>query len=360
MRLALITPSYLPTLRGNAITVHRIASGLAERGISVRVCALDRDAPDAVRAALAAARPDLVHGFHATVAGALAVEIGQALAVPAVVTLTGTDVNADLFDAARRPALLQTLGRADALVAFHASIAAKLLREAPALAGSVHVIGQAVRMPGRAFDLRSHLGLEPAHCVFLQPAGIRRVKNIPAVIPAMEALQRRYPQLRYVLAGPVLEPEEAARVAAMLRGCAWARFLGPIPHEQLCAGLPAVDVVLNSSLSEGGMPNAVLEAMAQGVAVLASDIDGNRSIVTDGIDGFLFGSEAEFAAKAERLIREPDLRRRLGERARQQIAATCRPEEEIDQYRALYERVLGARAGDAAGQGGSGEPAAPG
>ncbi len=343
VRLALITPSYLPMIRGNAITVHRIATGLAERGASVRVYALDREAPDAVRASLRAARPDVVHGFHATVAGALAVEAAQALTIPAVVTLTGTDINTDLCDPARRAGILQTLGRADAIIVFHDSIGAKLLAQVPDRSERVHVIGQAVRRPNGRIDLRAHLGLEPAHCVFLQPAGIRRVKNIPAVIPGLEALQQRYPQLRYVLAGPVIESDEAARIAGMLRGCAWARFLGPIPHEQLCAGLSTMDGVLNSSLSEGGMPNAVLEAMTQGVAVLASDIEGNRSIVSDGENGLLFGSAAEFAAKAERLIREPDLRRRLGSRAQERIGPMCRPEIEIDKHCALYQGLLETR-----------------
>ena len=343
MRLVLITPAYLPAVRGNAVTVHRIASGLADRGMSVQVCALDRHPPEETRALLAAARPDVLHGFHATIAGALAVEAAQALAVPAVITLTGTDVNEDLSDPARRPALLQTLALADGIVAFHTGIAAKLAQEAPELAGKVRVIGQAVRRPEAVYDLRTHLGLAATECVFLQPAGIRRVKNIPAVIPPLEALHHRYAQLRYVLAGPVIEPDEASRVAAMLRGCTWARFLGPLLHEQLCAGLGSVDVVVNSSFSEGGMPNAVLEAMAQGVAVLASDIEGNRSIITDGADGLLFASEAEFTAKAEQLIREPELRRRLGAQAQKKVETACRPEQEIEKHCALYQGLLEAR-----------------
>jgi glycosyltransferase involved in cell wall biosynthesis len=76
------------------------------------------------------------------------------------------------------------------------------------------------------------------------------------------------------------------------------------------------DVVLNCSLAEGGMANAVIEALALGRAVLAADIAGNRSLVEDAITGFLFGSAEELAAKADRLLQDPDLRARLGWQAR--------------------------------------------
>ena len=100
--------------------------------------------------------------------------------------------------------------------------------------------------------------------------------------------------------------------------------------------LRVVDVVVNSSLSEGGMSNALLEAMSRGVAVLASDIAGNRSIIVDGGDGLLFTSEEDFEAKAERLIVDPDLRRRLGRKAREKIEKEFPREKEIDAYEAFY------------------------
>ncbi len=340
MRIAIITPYALPALRGNAITVGRIASGLAERGASVQVYALDREQPETIGARLAAWRPDLVHGFHATVAGALAVQAARNTQVPGVVSLTGTDLNEDLHHPARAGAVRKVLASADALIVFHATVHAKLAAEIPEVAEKVAVIGQAVRRPSQAFDLRSHLGMEPAHFVFMQPAGIRRVKNIPAVISPLEALYQRHRHVRYVLAGPVIEPDEASRIAAMLRGCGWAQFLGPIPHAELCTGLPTVDVVVNSSVSEGGMPNAVLEAMAQGVPVLASDIEGHRSILIDGDNGLLFHSESEFTAKAERLICDREFRRALGRRGQQSIAAASRPEDEITNYWSLYTRLL--------------------
>lgn len=340
MILALVTPYYFPSVRGNSITVQRIESGLRDQGLTVQVFSLDQQDRDAILAGLRRLRPDVVHGFHATTTGPLVVEAVRDLDVPAVITLTGTDVNLDLFDPARRPVALEVLEAARAIVVFHASIRNKLVREVPATGPRLHVIGQTVQCDEKVYDLRGKLGLGPGDLVCFQPAGIRRVKNIPFAIPPLRTLQRRHAHLKYVLAGPVIEADEGERVEAMLRELPWAFYLGAVSHDELCAILDSVEVVINSSLSEGGMSNAVLEAMSKGVPVLASDIEGNRSVIVDGHDGFLFGSGAEFLDKAGRLLEDPALRYTIGRRAMQKIAAQFSLEGEIGGHLRLYQSLV--------------------
>jgi L-malate glycosyltransferase len=321
--------------------VQRIATGLREQGAEVEVYSLDRQDPGAIFAALRRARPDAIHGFHATASGPLVAQAVRTIGVPAVITLTGTDVNEDLCDAKAAPLVRDALGAVRAIVTFHETIAAKVRREAPDLAHKVRVIGQAVLCDGPRYDLRGALGLHPGDFVFFQPAGIRRVKNIPAVLPPLTALQRHHPDVKYVLAGPVIEAEEATRVRDALRRLPWATYLGALDHDRVCAALSAVQAVVNSSLSEGGMSNAILEAMSKGVPVLASDIEGNRSVIADGEDGFLFASPDEFLVKAERLLDDPALRAVMGHRARMKIASQFRLECEIGKYLALYRDLVG-------------------
>jgi glycosyltransferase involved in cell wall biosynthesis len=324
MILALVAPHYFPSVRGNSI---------------------DRQDRATILAALARARPDVVHGFHATMSGPLVAEAARRLDIPSTITVTGTDVNQDLLDPVRRPLVREVLEAVQAVVVFHQIIGEKICRHVPAACGKIRVIGQAVLCDGSRFDLRGAAGVHPGDFVFFQSAGLRRVKNIPAVIPWLAALHRRHPDMRYVLAGPVIEPEEATRVTDALRGLPWATYLGALEHEQICAGLSAMQVVVSSSLSEGGMSNAVLEAMSKGIPVLASDIDGHRSVITDGEDGFLFASAAEFQAKAERLLNDPALRVVMGHRARRKIAAHFRLEGEVDGYLALYRDLAAGRGG---------------
>ncbi|MGH7364424.1 MAG: glycosyltransferase, partial [Candidatus Methylomirabilales bacterium] len=60
----------------------------------------------------------------------------------------------------------------------------------------------------------------------------------------------------------------------------------------------------------------------------------------DGGDGLLFKDEADFAAKAERLLTDPGLRRRLGEAARAKVAREFTLEQEINGYEGLYADLL--------------------
>jgi len=349
MRVALVSPSAYPSVRGNAITVERIAAGLRARGHAIAVYALETY-PDrtALPAAVRGFGPDLLHGFHAFATGDLVVREAREVAIPAVVTVTGTDVNHDLFDPARRRTVVAALTSAHGVVAFHESIREKLLTEIPALDGKIRVIRQTVACDEQAVDYRARWGLGPRNCIFFFAAGIRRVKNLPFCVPVLDRLHDRHPELRVLYAGPVLEDDEGRRLFELLAGKEWARYLGAVPHAEICSMLRGVDVVVNSSLSEGGMSNALLEGMSRGVAVLASDIEGNRSIVADEVDGLLFasGSDADFERQAERLIVDPALRRRLGGQARAKIEREFVREREIDAYEAFYRDLLATRGGE--------------
>jgi glycosyltransferase involved in cell wall biosynthesis len=116
----------------------------------------------------------------------------------------------------------------------------------------------------------------------------------------------------------------------------WARYLGEVPHEQMASLLGQADVVLNCSISEGGLANSVLEALALGRAVLASDIAGNRGLIADGVTGLLFRDPPALAAQAARLAADAGLRARLGAAGRALVAREYPVEREIDGYLTVY------------------------
>ena len=107
--------------------------------------------------------------------------------------------------------------------------------------------------------------------------------------------------------------------------------------------LSRADVVLNCSISEGGMSNAMLEALSLGRAVLASDIDGNRSIVTDGVTGLLYRDQVEFERLAAELARDSALRGRLGRAGAALVAERFPPSRELDGYGAIYHELATVR-----------------
>ena len=105
--------------------------------------------------------------------------------------------------------------------------------------------------------------------------------------------------------------------------------------------LPHLDVYWNDSAYEG-MPNAVMEAMAAGVAVVASDIPGNRELVVPGETGELvsLGDRAGRARATDELLADAALRRRYGEAGRARMLRDFSVESMIDRHVAMYRDLL--------------------
>ena len=338
----MLTPAGAPAGRGNAVTVHRIARGLAARGVDPRVWDLSATAEAELLAGLVAERPQLIHAFHAFRAGPLGREAARRLAVPLVVTLTGTDANHDLVADERAGAVARVLTAAAAITVFHRSITARVAAALPEIVPRVTEIPQAVAFTRTdPVDLDAHWTLPADRLLVLFPGGIRGVKNPRLALRGLEPVAARHPRVRLAFAGPLLEPDESEALLDALRPRPWARHLGVVPHTQMASLLGHADVVVNSSVSEGGMANAVLEALALGRAVLASAIEGNRSLVEHDVTGLLFSDQDELTAQAERLVTDPDLRARLGAAGRARVERDYPPAREIDGYVDLY-RALGA------------------
>ncbi|HSE03448.1 MAG TPA: glycosyltransferase [Methylomirabilota bacterium] len=340
-RVAVLTPFAPPSVRGNAITVDRIARGLRERGVELRVWDLSGVPEGAVEPQIAQYAPALIHAFHAYRTGPTAFRLARRLGVPLLVTVTGTDVNEDLVDEDAAPIVRRVLEGASAVSVFDDSMVARIVEDLPATAARLVVIPQSVAFeapPPGPWPPLAALQRRPGPLV-LFPAGIRKVKRPTFPLPPLERLRDRHPTVELLYVGPVIDEAEGEGLGRLLLDHPWARHLGAVPHHRMPALLELADVVLNCSLSEGGMANSMLEALALGRAVLAADIPGNRTLVEDGVTGFLFDSADDFVAKADRLLQDPDLRARLGTAGRERVNARFGADRESDGYLAAYGRL---------------------
>jgi glycosyltransferase involved in cell wall biosynthesis len=340
-RVALLTPFAYPSVRGNAITVERITRGLRARGVDVRVWDLAVTAPAAVEAELERFGPRIVHAFHAYRTGPLALRLARRAEIPLVVTLTGTDANHELFDPRHAALVRHVLEGAAAITVFHGSIAERVAGALPDLRPRLREVPQSIGLDrAQRFDLGARWPDAVARTLVVFPAGIRPVKRPRLPLGPCSRLVARHPDLRLLYAGPIIEADEGEALLRAIDGLEWARHVGAVPHAQMASLLDRASVVLNCSESEGGMANSVLEALALGRAVLASDVPGNRSLVEDGVTGLLFRDDAEFEAKAERLIREPDLRGRLGAAGRALVEERYPAAREIEGYLDAYRGLV--------------------
>ncbi len=106
--------------------------------------------------------------------------------------------------------------------------------------------------------------------------------------------------------------------------------------------LRGASAYLLASVSESFGLSA-LEAMACSVPVVAPRVGGLPEVVRHGIDGYLepVGDVEAMAADAGKLLRDEDLRLTLGDAARERALGTFAEGPIVDQYEALYRRVLG-------------------
>ena len=148
-----------------------------------------------------------------------------------------------------------------------------------------------------------------------------RQKNLFTLLSCFSDACKRIPmELVMVGDGP---QRDALRAHAAALGCAdrivWAGWL---EKSELRTTYRSCDIFVNPSLYEG-MPNTVLEAMASGLAVVASDIGGNDQLVENDRTGLLFDlSEPERLTNAIlRLAQDPALRDQLGKTARALVSA---------------------------------------
>jgi glycosyltransferase involved in cell wall biosynthesis len=116
--------------------------------------------------------------------------------------------------------------------------------------------------------------------------------------------------------GPT-RPAVQARVAELVLGDR-VSMPGWLPREQTLAAYRRADCLVNPSSGEG-LPNVVLEAMACGVAIVASRVAGNDTLVRHGENGLLFdwSRPDEMGDGLARLAADPALRRAMGERGRE-------------------------------------------
>jgi glycosyltransferase involved in cell wall biosynthesis len=149
-------------------------------------------------------------------------------------------------------------------------------------------------------------------------------KGGDVMVEALPTILAGHPGVRVRLAGPGDLPEEARRTVDERPEVSWSGWLDT---EAKADAFARADVFVLPSLSEG-MPNAMLEAMANGRAVVATRVGGVPDVVTDGEDGLLVpaGDPERLAQAACRLLDDPALRERLGEAARARAERLTRDE----------------------------------
>jgi glycosyltransferase involved in cell wall biosynthesis len=183
---------------------------------------------------------------------------------------------------------------------------------------------------------RKVLGLNSSALAIGMVARLAPQKGVGAFVQAAAKVLQKCPDAIFmVVGGGPLESEVRARMAELKISESNFKLLGH--REDADALYPAFDVVVLSSLYEG-LPYVLLEAMAWGVPVVATDVLGSRDVVLDGETGFLarVNDPAHIAERTLLLLEDAPLRARYSAAARKRVAEHFSFESFIEGHRKIY------------------------
>ncbi len=164
-------------------------------------------------------------------------------------------------------------------------------------------------------------------------------KHFALFIETASAILARHPNVQFAIAGTG-EEEAALRDQARRAGIDdKVRFLGFV--SDMPSLYPALDLLLLTSRFEG-LPITILEAMASGIPIVSSRLDGIAEILSDGKDAALVGSQTSeaFGAEIEKLLSSPALRQDFASAALQKVRTFYSAQRMTREVEAVYLRYL--------------------
>ncbi|MFQ5899888.1 MAG: glycosyltransferase [Candidatus Methylomirabilia bacterium] len=189
---------------------------------------------------------------------------------------------------------------------------------------------------------RQALGLSREAQVLGCVARFDEVKGLDLLVESLRRLADRYPRLALVLVGSG-KREGQLHKRVMRAGLAErVQFAGPLAEP--CRLFPLLDLYVSASRGEG-LPYALLEAMACGLAVVATRVTGHVDAVQDGVTGLLTRPEdpEDLAVSVARLLDDPELRRKLGRAGSERVESRFGLEPMVAQLARLYRQAVAAR-----------------
>jgi glycosyltransferase involved in cell wall biosynthesis len=197
--------------------------------------------------------------------------------------------------------------------------------------------GRRFRDPDQARELRAKLAISADRNVILIVGRLSREKDHLTLLDAVAGLpSEMHPHLIIVGEGP-----ERPRIEERIRSLNLTHSVtltGQQGSAEPYYGIAQVAVL--SSLSEGS-PNALLEAMAAGVPVVATRVGGIPEIVSDGESALLIepGDTTAMRGSLTKLLQDPGLTGKLVDRAQQRILKQHSPEARVAKLVDIYTQL---------------------
>lgn len=308
----------------------------------------------------AAGRFDIIWGEGAAAEGVARLPIGQR--PPLVSILHGTFLGERLTRLQQRPtprllalaALMRWrqqywrahIEQAAGLIAVSEEVKSQVISFARVTEQDVDVVVNGVDILRFQVDQRerqhqrARLGVSDQDVLFVHLSRLEKEKGAHLGIEALQKLTDSRAHLLIIGQGSQLESLKAQAAAAGLGKR--VQTIGFVPNENVPTYLAAADVFILPSLAKEGLPISILEGMAAGRPIVATDVGGIAGAIDHGQTGFLFtcGDVSALAYYMNLFLEDPDKIERFGESGRRKAAAEFAVEVMIQRTEQIFKRIV--------------------
>lgn len=285
-------------------------------------------------------RFDLTHSFFSVPCGALSYGLKLRRKLPYIVSLRGADVPgySERFKGLYGilcPIMKKIWKSADFVIANSQGLKELALRSKPEKV--IGVIPNGVDVD-QFHPAEKHEKAEKFEILCVSRITPR--KGIRYLIKALEKFIAEHPYVHLTIIG---EGNEKASLENLVRSLGMKHnvlFKGLIPHDKLPEEYHKADVFVLPSLNEG-MSNTMLEALASGLPIIATQTGGSDELVRNGVNGLIVKMQDsdDLAQKLLMVIDQDQLRANMGRLSRE-LALTLSWESVAKQYLQLYTEVI--------------------
>ena len=303
---------------------------------------------------------DLVHALFLVPAGQLGAVVAGEIDRPLVASIHGSDVELMRYNPLLCGTLRWIVRRADVVTAVSSELLDKTQRFANINDGRVipNALDPESFDPWSLREVTTSQGWR--YQVFVESflrskrrggpvvgtvGMIRPAKGFPFLLDAFHELVRTFSNAHLLIVGDIVNPQDKKEYLKRIKIMGLKRkvtLTGRVPPRQVMAWMREMDIFAMPSLHEGS-PCALMEAMACGLAVVATKVGGIPDLLTDGVNGMLIncGDSRLLTEKLNILSSDTSSRTRLGTAAKYTIENHFSSKDETKSWLEVY-RLLAA------------------
>ena len=189
-------------------------------------------------------------------------------------------------------------------------------------------------------DFRQKYEIGEDSIVLVTIARLFMLKGHEYIIESAKQLSERFEKCVWLFVGDGNLADHFKRQVCRLGLAEKVKFTGLLPPSQIPLAIQSSDILVHCSLREG-LARTLPQAMLCGRPTVSFDVDGAREVVNENTGRLIEPKNVEQLTKAcAELVKDEDLRKKLGENGRESVKEKFAPETMVDTIEAVYQKLL--------------------